>query len=285
MHNSEYVIRLLETLKTCLNWPLSEIVIRNDILGSLLQCLLSNIPKAQSMALDSLHILLTRPYNDDSHYQSIIAKVFGNMDLLNKVYDDLQFDPEEVDETKYPIVKKFVDMISCLYTCIFKIEDSHNQVEKYLRLVLRTTFNPSLIVSGLTLDLWCSCLRNDDFLPLLDKFVIPELLEFAADALIYYEQIENHVSKNFAEIDFQSTSEFQTFCSTYRKRIRDIIRLISCVKLDYAYHWLNARLNSYFSSAFGHEVLESRFLNHKKEPYLSALSQLMICLLYTSRCV
>lgn len=285
MHNSEYVIRLLETLKTCLNWPLSEIVIRNDILGSLLQCLLSNIPKAQSMALDSLHILLTRPYNDDSHYQSIIAKVFGNMDLLNKVYDDLQFDPEEIDETKYPIVKKFVDMISCLYTCIFKIEDSHNQVEKYLRLVLRTTFNPSLIVSGLTLDLWCSCLRNDDFLPLLDKFVIPELLEFAADALIYYEQIENHVSKNFAEIDFQSTSEFQTFCSTYRKRIRDIIRLISCVKLDYAYHWLNARLNSYFSSAFGHEVLESRFLDHKKEPYLSALSQLMIVECFINGCI
>ena len=93
------------------------------------------------------------------------------MDLLGQVYDNLQFDPKMgVNETSYPIIKKFVDMISCLYVCVFKINDNNNQIEKYLRLVLKATFNPSLIVSGLTLDLWCSCLRNDDFLPLLDKY-------------------------------------------------------------------------------------------------------------------
>ncbi|SCW01216.1 LAFE_0D07646g1_1 [Lachancea fermentati] len=284
-NNAVYVTRLLETLKTCLNWSLSEIIIRNDVPGLLLKCLLSNIPKAQSMALDSLHILLTRPYSDDSHYQTVINKVFNSMDLLDKVYDNLQFDPNDIDEIKYPIVKKFVDMISCLYTCVFKVDGDDNQIENYLRLVLRTTFNPSLIVSGLTLDLWCSCLRNDDFLPLLEKFVIPELLQFAADALVYYEQVENHVSKNFADIDFQSTSEFQSFCSTYRKRIRDIIRLISCVQLDYTYDWLNARLNAYFSSQYGQQVLNSTFLDHKKEPYLSALSQLMVVECFINGCI
>ncbi|SCU91765.1 LADA_0F11892g1_1 [Lachancea dasiensis] len=283
--NTVYVTRLLETIKTCLNWPLSEIMIRNDACGLLLECLLSNIPKAQSMALDSLHILLTRPYNDDAHYQAVINKVFSSMDLLNKVYDGLQFDPNDIDELKYPIVKKFVDMVSCLYTCVFKIDEDEEIVEKYLRLVLRTTFNPSLIVSGLTLDLWCSCLRNDEFLPALEKTIIPELLQFSADALIYYEQIDGHVSKQFADVDFQSTSEFQSFCSTYRKRIRDIIRLISCVKLDFAYDWLNARLNTFFSSPFGQEVLSSQFLDHKSEPYLSALSQLMIVECFINGCI
>ena len=283
--NAIYVTRLLETLKTCLNWPLSEIMIRNDVCGLLLECLSSNIPKAQSMALDSLHILLTRPYNDDSHYQAVINKVFSSMDLLNKVYDDLQFDPNEIDEQKYPIVKKFVDMVSCLYTCVFKIDEDEVTIQKYLRLVLRTTFNPSLIVSGLTLDLWCSCLRNDEFLPALEKTIIPELLQFSADALIYYEQIDNHVSKKFAEIDFQSTSEFQSFCSTYRKRIRDIIRLISCVQLDFSYDWLNARLNAYFSSSYGQQVLSSQFLDHKTEPYLSSLSQLMVVECFINGCI
>ncbi|KAM3162465.1 Importin N-terminal domain-containing protein [Lachancea thermotolerans] len=283
--NSVYVVRLLETLKTCLNWPLSEIMIRNDVCGLLLECLLSNIPKAQSMALDSLHILLTRPYNDESHYQTVINRVFSSMDLLDKVYDNLQFDPNEIDEQKYPIVKKFVDMVSCLYTCVFKTDEDEATIQKYLRLVLRTTFNPSLIVSGLTLDLWCSCLRNDDFLPALEGSIIPELLQFSADALIYYEQIENHVSKKFADIDFQSKSEFQSFCSTYRKRIRDIIRLISCVQLDFAYDWLNARLNSYFSSPFGQQVLSSQFLDHKTEPYLSSLSQLMVVECFINGCI
>ncbi|QLG72013.1 hypothetical protein HG535_0C03660 [Zygotorulaspora mrakii] len=285
-NNAEYVIRLLETLKTCLNWPLSEVIIKNDTFEALLQCFDSNIPKAQSMALDSMHILLTRPYSNDEHYQIIIDKVFNSMDLLNNVYDRLQFDAEdEIDEIKYPIVKKCVDMISCLYICVFKIKDNNNQIEKYLRLVLKATFNPSLVVSGLTLDVWCNCLRNDDFLPLLDKYVLSDLLQFAADALVYYEQTDGHIAKHFAEIDFQSNSEFQTFCSTYRKRIRDIIRLISCVKLDYAYDWLNNRLNSFFSSPFGQEVLNSTFLDRKSEPYLSALSQFMIIECFINGCI
>lgn len=284
--NSEYVIRLLETLKTCLNWPLSEVIIKNDVLSTLLECFLSGIPKAQSMALDSMHILLTRPYNNEEHYQLVINKVFDSMDILSQVYDDLQFDPKQnVDEAKYPIIKKFVDMISCLYVCVFKVNDNNNQIEKYLRLVLKATFNSSLIVSGLTLDLWCSCLRNDDFLPLLEKFVIPELLQFSSDALVYYEQIDDHVSKTFSDIDFQSKSEYQAFCSGYRKKIRDIIRLISCVKLDLTYDWLNIRLNNYFSTQYGQQVLSSTFLNNKTEPYLGALSQFMIIECFINGCI
>lgn len=91
--------------------------------------------------------------------------------------------------------------------------------------------------------------------------------------------------KKFAEIDFQSKSEFQTFCSTYRKRIRDIIRLISCVELDLTYDWLNNRLNNYFSSPFGQQVLSSTFLDHKLEPYLGALSQYMIVECFINGCI
>lgn len=285
-NNSEYVVRLLETLKTCLNWPLSEVIFRNDVISTLLRCFLSDIPKAQSMALDSMHILLTRPYSEDEHYKSVINKVFNSMDTLEKVYESLQFDPKDgIDEAKYPIIKKFVDMISCLYVCVFKVDNDNNQIEKYLKLVLQATYNPSLIVSGLTLDLWCSCLRNDSFLPYLDKYVIPDLLQFAADALIYYEQIPDHISKTFAETDFQSKTEFQSFCSSYRKNIRDIIRLISCVKLDLSYEWLNIRLNQYFSSTYGEQVLSSTFLNVKSEPYLSALSQFMIIECFINGCI
>lgn len=283
---SEYAGRLLETLKTCLNWPPSTLMVNNSVPDVLLKCFLSKIPKAQSIALDSMHILLTRPYSNDDHYQYVVNKVFDNMDVLKTMYDSLQFDPKvKVDEFKYPIIKKFVDMISCLYVCIFKVDNSNDQIEKYLKLVLEATLNPSLIVSGLTLDLWCSCLRNDEYLPLLDKYVIPDLLQFAADALIYYEQIPDHISKSFAEIDFQSKAEFQSFCSTYRKNIRDIIRLISCVKLDFAYDWLNNRLNAYFSSPYGQEILSSTFLDVKTEPYLSALSQFMIIECFINGCI
>lgn len=285
-NNSEYVIRLLETLKTSLNWPLSEILIKNNVLQTLLQCCASNIPKAQSMALDSVHILLTRPYNNEDHYQSIINEIFNSMDLLSNIYDSLQFDPNfKVDEIKYPILKKFVDMVTCLYVCVFKINNDNYQIDKYLNLVLRATKNSSLIVSGLTLDLWCSCLRTDEFLPYIEKNIIPELLQYSADSLVYYEEINGHISKKFIELDFQSKTEFQNFCSTYRKRIRDIIRLISCVQINFSYNWLNNRLNTYFSSQFGQQVLNSTFLDSKTEPYLSALSQFMIVECFINGCI
>ncbi|AET41312.1 karyopherin MSN5 Ecym_8016 [Eremothecium cymbalariae DBVPG len=285
-HNSPYILRLLETLKTCLNWPISDIVIRYDILGALLDCLMSKIPKAQAISLDSIHILLTRPYNSQSHYDTFITKVFNSMSLLDKVYDELQFNPNEgIDEGKYPIIKKFADMITCLHKSVLRFDPADKNVELYLRLVLKTTYNPSLIVSGISLDLWCACLRNDEFLPLLEKYVIRDILEYCANALVHYEQIDNHISKNYADADFQSISDYNGFCSTYRKRIRDVIRLISCVQVDYVYDWLCARLNSYFSSAYGQEILSSTFLNHKAEPYWSSLSQLMIVECFINGCI
>lgn len=285
VENAQYIVRLLETLKSCLNWPLSEVIVSNDVFSALLGCLTKDIPKAQSIALDSIHILLTRPYSNTDHYNMIVNRVFDSMGLMDTVYSQLLFDPiEGIDEAKYPIMKKFVDMITCLYTCVLKISDLQN-IETYMKLVLKTTYNPSLIVSGLSLDLWCACLRNDEFLPILEKLVIPDLLEFAGNALIYYEQIEDHVSKNFVEVDFQSTAEYENYCSSYRKRIRDIIRLISCVQLDFAYDWLCERLNKYFGSQFGQQVLSSTYLDHKSEPYLSALTQFMIVECFINGCI
>ncbi|AMD19775.1 HCL376Wp [Eremothecium sinecaudum] len=285
-NNEQYIMRLLETLKTCLNWPISEIIMRYDIFGALLKCLLSKIPKAQAIALDSIHILSTRPYHSQSQYDYFFNKVFESMDVLDKVYDDLQFNPVDgVDEAKYPIIKKFADMITCLHKSILKFDTDNINAKTYLRLVLKTTYNPSLIVSGISLDLWCACLRNDDFLPYLEKLVLPDLLEFSANALIHYEQIEDHISKVYADVDFQSIADYNNFCSTYRKRIRDVIRLISCVQMDYVYCWLCSRLNNYFSSSYGQEVLGSTFLNHKAEPYWSSLSQLMIVECFINGCI
>ena len=64
VENAQYIVRLLETLKSCLNWPLSEVIVSNDVFSALLGCLTKDIPKAQSIALDSIHILLTRPYSN-----------------------------------------------------------------------------------------------------------------------------------------------------------------------------------------------------------------------------
>ncbi|KAH3899133.1 probable Protein MSN5 [Saccharomycodes ludwigii] len=295
--DSPYLVRLLETLKTSLNWPISDIVLESNIAQLLFRCLLTNNSKSKVLALDSLHILYTRPYPDSGQLDKLLETYYDSVDLLSQVYDNLGFDPKEgVDDEKYPIVKKLVDMTVSLHGSFLILDeegDATNKIPngveilgKYLNLVLKITSNPSLVVSGLTLEMWVSLLRQDKKLAILDQFnIFTRLLQLAADFLIYFEQIENHVSKEFVDVDFQSLSEYKSFCSVYRRSIRDIIRLISCVRLDDTYDWLNSRLNVYFSSSFGSEVLTNVFLDHQSEPYLSALSQLMIIECFINGCI
>ncbi|KAL6946625.1 hypothetical protein ACO0RG_000783 [Hanseniaspora osmophila] len=290
--DSSYVVRLLETLKNCLNWPFASIMVQSNIAALLFKCLLTSNCKIQVLALDSLHVLYTRPYTKTEQLATIMDVYYNSVDLLEQFYETLLFDPSvEVDDEKYPVVKKFVDMIVSFHISFLKLAENDDPakihiLKRYLDLILKITKNSSLVVSGLTLEMWVYLLRQDDKLELLSDFnIIPQLLQFAADSLIYYEEIKDHVSKNYIDTDYQSIEEYKSFCSLYRKPIRDIIRLISCVQLDYALDWLNQRLNIFFSSPVGSVVLEQTFLPHDEEPYLGALSQLMIVECFINGCI
>ena len=122
---------------------------------------------------------------------------------LSEFYHSLHLDPDDVDEVVYSLLKKTVEMIVSLseYLNIAsrnKVSWESSDVDGYLKLVLETTSHPSLIISGLSLQMWITILRFDE-LSAKPQFVklMPDLLEIAANRTINYTYDENNISKKF----------------------------------------------------------------------------------------
>ncbi|KAL6925704.1 hypothetical protein ACO0SA_000305 [Hanseniaspora valbyensis] len=287
-----YLVKLLETFKNCITWPFSDVIAESNLIKLLFKVLLIGDSKMQTVALDSLHIAYTRSYNDAEQLESMMNIYINSVSILGEVYRKLKMDYHDyIDDEKYSVIKKYVDMLVSFHMLFFNLINKGTLENKqiaidYLNLVFEVSNDQSLVVSGLALDMWVFLLRQDEKLDFLSETgLIMKLLDFSSSQLIYFEEIEDHPSKLLLDMDFQSDHEFKSFCSLYRKSLRDIIRLITCCKLDYSFQWLNERLNRYFSSPYGQEVLQVDYLDHRKNAYLSCLSQLMIIECFIKGCI
>ncbi|XBW35661.1 hypothetical protein QEN19_001233 [Hanseniaspora menglaensis] len=287
-----YLVKLLETFKNCITWPFSDVIAESNLIQLLFKTLLIGDSKMQTVALDSLHIAYTRSYNDAEQLEAMMQIYINSVSVLTEVYRKLKMDyTDYIDDENYSVIKKYVDMLVSFHMLFFNLIDKGTLESKqiaidYLNLVFEASNDQSLVVSGLSLDMWVFLLRQDEKLDFLSETgLIMRLLEFASSQLIYFEEIEEHPSKLLLDIDFQTEHEFKSFCSLYRKSLRDIIRLVTCCKLDYSFQWLNERLNSYFSSPYGQEVLQIEYLDHRHNAYLSCLSQFMIIECFIKGCI
>lgn len=287
-----YLTKLLETFKNCITWPFSEVISESNLISLLFKVLLIGNNKMQTVALDSLHIAYTRSYNNVEQLEAMMDLYIGSVPVLRQVYASLKMNYSNyVDDEKYSVIKKYVDMLVSFHMLFFNLIDKGEPAKvavavDYLNLVFEVTNDQSLVVSGLSLDMWIFLLRQDDKVEFLqNNGFSSKLLEFASSQLIYFEEIDDHPSKLLLDIDFQTEHEFKSFCSLYRKSLRDIIRLVTCCQLDFSFEWLNQRLNTYFSSQYGQEVLQIDYLDHKENAYLTCLSQLMIIECFIKGCI
>jgi len=272
------IIKTLETLKTCLNWPYSTILTEAQILKTFLDTILVSNIRIKILTVDCLHILFTRNFNDDSDLEQIIGSIFRpeGIQLLANIYGSIQNDPDDIDDEVYAFTKKFTEMTVGLSEHLTRIKSEASDIEDYLKLVLSTTTSPSLTISSISLNFWGYMLRDDANVAIIEK-VIPDLLEVAASKLINYTDYdENHISQKFLATDFNSQSELYSFLGNYKKLVDDIIRLITCVKSDMGLLWLNNRLESFFSSELGNQVVNASKLDYHSEPFILGISQLDI---------
>lgn len=277
------IIKILETLKTCLNWPYSNLLTQAQILKSFLDAILISNTRIKILTVDCLHILFTRSFNDETDLEQIVGSIFKpeGIQLLTRIYESVQNDPDDIDDEIYAFTKKFTEMIVGLSEHLIKIKGNDSDVDNYLKLVLSTTTSPSLTISSISLNFWGYMLRDDANVEIIEK-IIPDLLEVAASKLVNYcDYNEDHISQKFLSIDFNSQSESYSFLGNYKKLIDDIIRLITCVKADMGLLWLNDRLQSFFSSELGAQAVNSTKLDYHNEPFILGISQLDI----TESCV
>lgn len=280
-----FACKILETLKTCLYWVFPLAIRKAELLDRLSMCLALDNVRVRTLATDCLHVLFTRVFTQDEDFQAIVGAVFRKpgMDTLANVYSSVaNLDMDDFDEQKYVLLKKLVEMIVGLgeYLNLSKNQLPEDaDLRTYLRLVLETTRHPSLMVSGLSLQFWCSVLRVEQ-LAGKDEVaeLLPELLETATDRCLKYEDLpEDHVSRRYIDLDFDSLPESHAFLGNYRRFIEDILRLVVCkIPID-SLQWLRQRMEAFFSSQLGWESLNSNKLVYDgNQAFYLAYSQFMI---------
>ncbi|EGV61494.1 hypothetical protein CANTEDRAFT_108616 [Yamadazyma tenuis ATCC 10573] len=271
-----FVPKILATFKTCLHWVQPEILRSENIMQTLINILTIPDTKLKTLAIDCLHILFTRSYSTHEDFDFFIGSIFTRegIEKLSQFYNSLKIDPSDIDEQVYSLLKKTVEMIVSLseYLNISlpsknKIDWEKADIDNYLRLVLTTTNNPSLIISGLSLQMWVTILRFDELSNKLNMdAILMDLLEIAANRTIDYTIIdEDDVSRQFLDMDFDSVSDSNSFLSNYRKYNEDIVRITVCKKPEDGLSWLENRLQNFFSTELGRSCIEKYRIDPKSD--------------------
>lgn len=284
---AQFVPKILGTFKTCLHWIQPSVLREENIMNTLVNILTIPDMKLKTLAVDCLHILFTRSYSDAEDFDFFIGSIYTTEGLtkLSQFFQSLEIDPDDVDEQAYALLKKTVEMIVSLseYLNILlpvksRIDWSKADVDLYLNLVLTTTNHPSLIISGLSLQMWVTTLRFDELSskePILN--ILMDLLEVSANRIINYSTIgEDNASKKFLELDFDSALDSASFLSNYRKFNEDIVRITICKKPEEGLKWLESRLENFFSSPLGLECITQSKLDEKSDVYNYGTSQFNI---------
>ncbi|ANZ78028.1 BA75_04670T0 [Komagataella pastoris] len=291
--SENFCLKILQTLKTSLHWTFP-IALRDAKILELL-CKAFMLPRTQIriLATDCLHVLFTRSFSNEDDFADIVGSIFKTegIEMLSQVYQSTILDPDDIDEQKYTLLKKLVEMIVGLGEYLGSTSSSSaasphqlpedSNIEAYLKLVLSTLNHDSLIISGLSLQFWCSLLRSDKLFQATHvELLLPDLIEACSNRLLDYTDLsEEHTSKKFLEVDFDTTSESKVFVSNYKKFLEDIIRISICCDPEFGLNWLNNRLNQFFSSELGVKALSEKKLNYKNEgaeSYIYGVSQFHI---------
>ncbi|KAI5968351.1 MSN5 [Candida theae] len=279
-----YITRILSTFKTCLHWIHPRVLREEDTLNTLINLL--NVPdvKIKTLAVDCLHIIFTRTYAQDEEFEFFIGSIFTTEGIskLHGFYQSLQLDPDDIDEEVYALLKKTVEMIVSLSEYLnisskHKVNWEKSDVDGYLSLVLKTTDHPSLIISGLSLQMWVTILRFDELSAKRQIVsIMMQLLDIAANRTINFLLDDDNVSKKFFDVDFDSTPDATSFLQNYRKFNEDIIRITVCKKPEEGLVWLENRLQDFFSSELGSQCINDYNLGEKSKAFNYGSSQFSI---------
>lgn len=282
-----FVPKILSTYKTCLHWVQPCVLREQNVVSTLINILAVPDMKIKTLAVDCLHILFTRTYSDADDFGFFIGSIYSSEGIrqLRQFYHSLEVDPDDVDEQAYALLKKTVEMIVSLSEYLninlpakSRVDWNKADVDLYLNLVLTTTNHPSLIISGLSLQMWVTTLRFDELSsrePVLK--ILMDLLEVAANRVIDYLIVsEENVSRKFLDIDFDLPLDASSFLSSYKKFNEDIVRIAICKNPEEGLKWLEARLQNFFSSDLGRQCINESSVDEKSDVYNFGITQFNI---------
>ncbi|KAH0609395.1 uncharacterized protein H6S33_012881 [Morchella sextelata] len=224
-------IKVLGTLKACMAWAIPKAIAAAKVVETVGRSLMVETIAVQMVATECLHTLFTRILIEDDDFQKIVCPMYHaqTVDLLRKIFNWIQVDPNNIDEEPYLFLKRFSEMVANLASFV---EEKANlmlpetDLSEFMKLLFEITSHNSLAVSIPVLNVWTRIVKKDILseheavLPL-----IPGLLELVTSRLMRYEVMEDDSNPIllFLNEDLDTIPERHAFLGNYRRFCQSIV--------------------------------------------------------------
>ncbi|GMM53249.1 karyopherin [Starmerella bacillaris] len=264
VQDEKLYLRLMETIKSTLEWVPIVTAMNSEVLKVLIQAGNSPNVRIRIIACDCLHTLFhSRTYTSQATFSNVLGTIFqaDGISWLNQVYESAKECDPMTDE--YMFLKKFVELIVYLGEFVehdrFTLPEDSN-LKGYFQVMLKISEHPSLMISGLVLQFWCSILRIERLARLeAVEELFPALLEVASSRCISYEDMpEDSISKQYMLVDFDAKQESVQFYRSYQRYMEDILRLMVCRIPVEGMQFIRNKVMQYFQSEIGWKTMNEK---------------------------
>lgn len=236
---SGYAIKALNALRPTMSWISLRAAVEVGCVDAFFLPFHTEDVALQTAATETLHALLTRPYNTHWHdaWSSLKQQALrpDRVAMIRQAFDRASSAPGE-DDTKYTLQRKMSELLSTLadsiaqHTELLAGEDKLDVLAFFdlLRYVLQSK---SLVVSIPVLHSWSKMMDVQEN-TVIDMVLqaLGTLVQTCSERLLRYENIPSDADNEmvqFLEEDFDTTPERHAFLGNYRRYCTSIIQAIS----------------------------------------------------------
>ncbi|KAI0098848.1 armadillo-type protein [Nemania sp. FL0031] len=232
-------VRAFAVLYTLMPWVIPKSVGVTGAVPVICEGLRASHIEVQKASLEALHALYSRTSLDDVEFLELVVPLYGAqyVTLFRQLFEWSIIDPDDIDEDKYQLSKKFSEFMSYLGNYLERrfsalpTDSSQVDLMGFLQLLLLVTQNQSLVVSIPVLVTWGRLLSHQGLGHDIaaTTAVIGPLLELCSARLIRYESLPEDSDDPTIRLLFEDTDtipERHLFLGNYRRYASQVIENI-----------------------------------------------------------
>ncbi|KAI1130165.1 armadillo-type protein [Nemania abortiva] len=238
-------IRGFAVLYTLMPWVIPKSVAVTGAVPVICEGLRASHIEVQKASLEALHALYSRTSLDEVEFLELVVPLYGAqyVTLFRQLFEWSIIDPDDIDDDKYQLSKKFSEFISYLGNYLERrfsalpTDPSQVDLMGFLQLLLLVAQNQSLVVSIPVLVTWGRILNHHSLGPNIaaTAAVVGPLLEVCSARLIRYESLPEDSEDPTIRLLFEDTDtipERHLFLGNYRRYAAQVIENIVQFKVS-----------------------------------------------------
>ncbi|KAI1181009.1 armadillo-type protein [Nemania sp. FL0916] len=238
-------VRSFAVLYALMPWAIPKSIAATGAVPVICEGLRASHIEVQKASLEALHALYARTSFSEAEFLDLVVPLYDAqyVTLFRQLFEWSVIDPDDIDDDKYQLSKKFSEFISYLGNYLERrfsalpTDSSRIDLMGFLHLLLLIAQNQSLVVSIPVLVTWCRLLGHQGLGPNIaaTATVIGPLLELCSARLIRYESLPEDSEDATVRLLFEDTDTFperHLFLGNYRRYASQVIESIVSLKVS-----------------------------------------------------